>query len=85
MKVICIDASFRLENLPEHGECLKHLKEGEEYTVMGVSRCGGYFLKEVKAFYENEGFGWIVDRFVPLSSIDENEFERNYNQEKVLK
>lgn len=71
MKVLCIDDS----NL-EYG----FLKYGDVYTVIGEENHMGlicYFLEEIV------GESYVKTRFIPLSEIDETEFERNYNKELV--
>lgn len=83
MKVICIDTSDRHED-----NTGRMLKEGEVYTVEKLWDCG---KKNGKLVFEpcytlverDKKFGFAVDRFIPLSSIDETEFVREYKKELV--
>lgn len=78
MKVICIN------NKPSpgyHTTDAHILKEGKVYTVIaeGVNPDLGtenYVLAEVKS--SNPIGGFLKARFIPLSTIDETEMERNY-------
>ena len=72
MKVICIDASTDFDS-----EIPVDLIEGEVYTVIDVDKEDNeiwYTLLE-KSIYQQ----YSEDAFIPLSEIDETEFERNYN------
>lgn len=88
MKVICIDDKPKPneEFVPEMG--LSVIKEGCEYTVvwqgLGYDDVGCKINPApVYELAEDIGFGYPTWRFVPLSSIDEKEFERNYIKETV--
>lgn len=84
MKVLCIDDKPRPGEVPGIEP-----KEGETYTVSqeGNGECAithklipCYRLVELS----NPPNDWHdKDRFIPVSSIDETEFERNYNKELV--
>lgn len=83
MRVICINNG----PLTERGikSSAPELTEGEVYTVTGLSATGGYVLKEVTP-KQNRSFyvlGWIKDRFIPLSTIDETEMIRETNLQKI--
>jgi hypothetical protein len=72
MKVICIDASDGYFSLAS-----KLLKEGETYTVIGEPLNGlgtGYLLAEAK-LPNHPISGFMKDRFIPLSNINERELE----------
>lgn len=77
LKVICIDDKIR-----PHSVCASDwfIKEGEVYTVCGtyISNIGrpSYRLDEDPMKLRG---GYDADRFIPLSTIDETTFERNYN------
>lgn len=86
MRVVCIDDSERDEFWPSAWK----LKEGSIYTVIwtgivtdknGHDSGYGYSLAEDP---DNEEYAWCVDRFIPLSSIDETQMERNYDKIKQL-
>lgn len=71
MKVICIDASNQ--------KVEPYLIEGDIYNTVGTE------MKSCGLCYELSDFifiGWkcwaFTWRFIPLSSIDETEFVRNY-------
>lgn len=72
MKVICIDEGVTRKCI-NSSRISSKLIEGGIYTV---SRAVGkyYILKELEP-----DLGYESRLFVPLSSIDEKEFERNYN------
>lgn len=75
MKVICIDDTIR----PNEFEEGPNIKEGCDYTV--VNQCIGYDKKwNAGPCYEllETGTHWLydVDRFIPLSNIDETEMIR---------
>lgn len=79
MKVICIDAS-------RHSDCVifypGFLKEGEIYIVIEETVGRNKFNQFVPAYIlEGQPIAgcYPKSRFAPLSSIDETEFERNYN------
>ncbi|MEO7048900.1 MAG: hypothetical protein ABI091_26595 [Ferruginibacter sp.] len=63
---------------------ISHLVEGEIYTVkrklVGINdkheKIDAYELIEITGTN-------AADLFIPLSDIDETEFERNYNTEKI--
>lgn len=76
MKVICID------NTNENEECPTPVL-GDAYTVINETRFAGYDFYE---FYEipfkcGTHYWYLKSRFIPISSIDETTFERNYNKE----
>jgi len=73
MKVICIDETTP-GKLPKS---MCELKEGEIYTVKSedispISGIPTYWFVELILAYGKY-------RFIPLSEVDETEFERNYN------
>lgn len=74
MKVICITDIH-----PDRGDKVKQLKIGEYYTA---SQCQvyprNYDIAEVPTF-QGLPVSYRKEFFAPLSSIDETEFERNYN------
>lgn len=73
MRVICINAGI------VEGFDAPELKEGEIYTVIGFLGDIGYYLEEVSSV----GGPFYIQRFSPLSEIDETTFERNYNLQTV--
>lgn len=78
MKVICVDNTNENKSLPDP-------VLGDNYTVIDECEFGSleyYQFSELKAPYP---FRWwyLKSRFIPLSSISETEFVRNYNTEKV--
>lgn len=80
MKVICIDDGFNPKGVNDP-ENLSKIKVGSIYTVKR-------FLERAYNFYEithsREPYtGWITERFIPISEIDETEFERNYQKQTV--
>lgn len=79
MRVICIDDSKGkiYGNTPtfksgDELDVLQSYKYDDCYAVIGHE-----ITKEGKYAH------WIKNRFIPLSSIDEIEFERNYKKETV--
>lgn len=73
MKVICIDAS--------PGRMTKRIPpfyEGEQLTATQGPHPLDYLIEE----YPNT-LGWDKKRFVPISTIDETTFKRNYNTKTV--
>lgn len=70
MKVICIDAT-------QSSNRLVYLNTYTVYREAVYRGVPVYYLDEVY----NEPF--MKERFIPLSTIDETTFERNYNKEKV--
>lgn len=86
MKVICIDDRADENADLSHG--LPPIVVGEIYTVTKYSEYSKnkYGIVERWPVYclaeRGDGLvGYDVKRFVPLSNIDEKEFERNYNKE----
>ena len=81
MRVICVDAKGRPGDHPTGV-----LKEGGCYKVVDEKMARGTDGRRAMC-YVLEEFGPLMgfekDRFVPLSSIDETQFERNYNKELV--
>ena len=75
MKVICIDSTSPTKN----GAIATELTEGVEYSVVGSRPC----TVSKNLCYQLAGFFILYEswRFVPLSDIDEKEFERNYNNQ----
>lgn len=75
MKVVCIDSVLINPLFPP-------LKDGEVYTVIDSlpnpsDNVLHYKLSEIPVRY------YAHFHFIPLSSIDETTFERNYNKETV--
>lgn len=82
MKVICIDAKPRDEDYGTE----PILSEGSVYTVSETitSAIGKGFIFVYGVLYildEIGKFAYRADRFVPTSTIDETQFEREYNKE----
>jgi hypothetical protein len=77
MKVVCIDASP--SKIHPNYKC--ELIEGNIYTkigeLAGIRGILHYDLAECPVH------AYAASRFIPLSTIDETEFERNYNKELV--
>ena len=78
MRVICIDKTPRPTSTDR--EALQALEIGAEYTVVNNPHPRGYELLEVKTKCRS---GFFMDRFIPLSEIDETTFERNFKKELV--
>lgn len=84
MRVICIDIRVRPGNIVAN-----LLEENKVYSVRkywsaSINNEGNLTNVPVYTLWEfGEMDGFEVDRFIPLSSIDETEFERNYNKELV--
>ena len=79
MKVICIQTDTKTVKGPQVPT--NSVKEVEVYTVIGGERFNNkqyYRLAEMDYWTV-----YLSDLFVPLSQIDETEFERNYNKELV--
>lgn len=77
MKVICIDD--KMEG-PAQADFI--LKYGESYEVIQTFQS----VRPEWVWYElsiQPKVGYAVERFIPLSEINETEFERNYIKEKV--
>lgn len=55
----------------------------ETCTVIGETDDNAAYLLEEYPHPLSPEFGWLKIGFIPLSDIDESEFERNYNPEKV--
>jgi len=79
MKVVCIDDIFiskqdgRLsENAPSISEIV---------TVIGQYN-NGYFLLEYPTNFGRKCV-WNKSKFIPISEIDETEFERNYTKKEI--
>lgn len=79
MKVICINNGLMKNNLGQF-YAAPELKESEIYTVVRDGECV-IELFEVKTPFGFTGF--TKSRFIPLSSIDETEFQREYKKELV--
>lgn len=84
MKVLCIDDKIRHPHgFMEEGGI--KIKEGEVYEVLreteGYDKLGNTY--RVYELTVDPGYGYELWRFVPISNIDETEFERNYNKETV--
>lgn len=77
-KVICIDN--KPHSHTPYPECVRKLVEGGLYTVIDTPHPIGYELKEIKT---PNPYGFLASRFIPLSSIDETEMERNYSTVKT--
>lgn len=77
MKLLCINDGEIPSREGTSTNDIYPVKAGKTYTSLGPvftypsgDRC--YFIREV-------GNDKRVERFIPLSDIDETEFERNYN------
>lgn len=79
MKVLCIHNGCLINS---HGETViaKQLIEGELYTVIYETKTA-YDLAEAKP--EPKYYGFLKERFIKVSSIDETEFVREYKKELV--
>jgi hypothetical protein len=77
MKVICIDAGPSRV----HPELKCELVEGNTYTKVGEETGVNGILHYELAECVNHKYAAYM--FVPISAIDEPEFERNYNKELV--
>lgn len=55
--------------------------EGEVYTVVEECEGDSYVLAELRNNKNGSIAAFLKRRFIPLSSIDETEMERNYNIE----
>lgn len=76
MKVICIDDS---NYAAESKDSQYDIYFGDILTVRGFGSDENWLT-----FVEYpEDCEWPKNKFAPLSSIDETEFERNYQKEKV--
>lgn len=73
MKVLCI-------SLPIESEAPVMVSVGETYEVFETFKAFGKWWYELTM---QSGVGYGVWLFIPLSSIDETEFERNYKKELV--
>lgn len=84
MKVLCINGKFnRLEHALKRFPCNPPV-EGNEYEVTFVGKCRcGCEIELYKISSISENIGWPTNHFIPLSEIDETEFERNYQKELV--
>jgi len=81
MKVICIDAKSKVDinrHLLKEGGYYNTIYDGDCYCVRTNSISPGYALAEF-----GMAIGFDKSRFIPLSDVDEKEFERNYNKELV--
>ena len=76
MKVICINNKVRNPYLKN--EWLEYLKEGEEYIVEMIVD-GTYKIKGIDHPIIPNRPTFSTSRFIPLSEINEEEFERDYN------
>jgi hypothetical protein len=80
-KVICIDGKPR----PKEYSHYPPIQEGKQYTITGQEV--GYYTdgSPVKCYTILEAPNWLyeIDRFIPVSEIDETEFQRNYEKEKA--
>jgi len=80
-KVICIKQGEWKSRLD--GRLLQGPKFGEECTVESVNPKGNYYLLGYNFIAVTGRCSYIPKRFIPLSSIDETEMERDYKTEKV--
>lgn len=84
MKVLCID-NKKFPSPYKSATNAGLLAEGEIYTVIdnGISKEGYpiYILKGLKSKSEEGGF-W-VERFIPISDIDETEMGRKENLQEA--
>jgi len=71
MKVICIDAS----NQPVE----PYVVEGVVYNTEGVEQRKSGLCYRLTDWLPEMMCWALTSRFIPLSNIDEKEFERNYN------
>lgn len=80
MRVICIDDRPGIET----GET-PPFKSGDILNAMqSVTYKDCYNISEHLFSEDGKSLkSWLKSRFIPLSSIDETEFERNYNKELV--
>lgn len=82
MKVICINENWVFGTGMKATEFTP--KEGEDYTVVSFGKCACGCRVDVYELAEcGEGYGYDATHFIPLSSIDETEMERNYKTELV--
>jgi len=83
MKVLCIDDSSEEQGVEGEGDF--YIKEGEVYTV--ATECIGVRVdgSEEPSYELAEDLGWAYSqkKFLPLSSIDETTFNREYNKQTV--
>ena len=81
MKVICIKQGDWVSTYD--GRPMRGPKFGEECTVDGLAECGFYYLKGYDFTAITGRIYYSPKRFIPLSSIDETEMQRDYKTEKV--
>lgn len=81
MRVICIDDKERPGEYPDADFTIK---EGETYNVCrAVTSENGIFCYSLLEDPYRAMYCYAADRFIPVSDIDEKEFERNYNFQTV--
>ena len=78
MDVMCIDDGWTNGNIPSLPT--KCPEFGETYKVIDCQQCDNGVW-----YYRLAGFPyfWEAGAFVPVSTIDETKFERNYKKELV--
>ena len=80
-KVICIDNTDRPGYIPH--ELRWNIEVGKKYTVANIFNKGKITSYELYEDPMNWLYSWDATHFIPISSIDENTFERNYQKETV--
>lgn len=82
MKVVCIDTKPHKKEWPD----FPPLIEGQAYEVIREEQ-GEYMDGEIVSGWvlKNQVY-WVYEkwRFIPLSDIDETEFERNYKKPETI-
>lgn len=79
MKVLCIKTGQWVGVLS--GTIFDGPKYGEIVTVVGDGYCGHFPTYDILEYPDDAG--WNKEWFIPISSIDETTFERNYQKELV--
>lgn len=84
MKVICIDKCTIKTNHIDLLKAYRDIKIGDIYTVIYSQIINGNLNYELEEFIHPCQILWEAKCFVPVSEIDENEFERNYKFKTAL-
>lgn len=85
-KVLCVGSAEKFYRGTEQHPTGKFKPiEGQTYTVVWEGKSvKGYMVYSLEEDPNNFTYGWFVELFIRVSSIDEKEFVRDYNTEKVL-
>lgn len=76
MQVICIESQM-------DDKSDKHAPEVPVGDIVTVVNCFTKWGMELYVFAEYDGYAYETKHFIPLSSIDETEMQREYKHSKI--